>query len=62
MAAFIFMHIENYGIKSSTMRWAGQVARIGNMSNADILVDKRERKRPLSKPSHRELSLKCIFI
>jgi hypothetical protein len=40
--------------RKSRMRWAGQVARIGEKRNAyRILVGKPERKRPLGRPSHR---------
>jgi hypothetical protein len=36
------------------MRWAGQVARIGNMRNVcNILVGKPERKRPLDRTRRR---------
>jgi hypothetical protein len=38
-------------IKSRRMRWAGHVARIGEMRNAyRILVGKPEGKRPLGRP------------
>jgi hypothetical protein len=38
-------------MKSSRMRWAGQVARVGEKRNADrILVGKPEGKRPLGRP------------
>jgi hypothetical protein len=41
-------------IKSRRMRWAGQVARVGKKKNAyNILVGKREGKRPLGQPRHR---------
>jgi hypothetical protein len=38
-------------IKSRRMRWAGYVARMGEMRNAyRILVEKPEGKRPLGRP------------
>jgi hypothetical protein len=41
-------------IKSRRMRWAGQVACMGEMRHAyDILVAKPERKRPLGRPRSR---------
>jgi hypothetical protein len=41
-------------IKSRRMKWAGHVARIGEMRNAHrILVGKPEGKRPLGKPRSR---------
>jgi len=36
------------------MRWAGHVAHMGEMTNANnILVEKPEGKRPLGRPRHR---------
>jgi hypothetical protein len=41
-------------IKSRRMRWAGHVARMGEVKNAyRILVGKPEGKRPLGRPRHR---------
>jgi len=41
-------------IKSRRMRWAGHVARMGVMANANsILVGKSEEKRPLGRSRHR---------
>jgi hypothetical protein len=41
-------------IKSKRMRWAGHVARMGEMRNAyRILVGKPEGKRPLERPRRR---------
>jgi hypothetical protein len=41
-------------IKSSTMRWAGHVARMGENRNVyRLLVGKPERKRPLGRPRSR---------
>jgi hypothetical protein len=41
-------------IKSRRMRWAGNVARRGEMRNAyRIFVGKSEGKRPLGRPRHR---------
>jgi hypothetical protein len=41
-------------IKSRRMRWAGHVARMGELINAyRIMVGKPEGKRPLGKPKHR---------
>jgi hypothetical protein len=40
--------------KSKRMRWAGHVSRMGEMTNAyNILVGKREGKRPLGRHRHR---------
>jgi hypothetical protein len=40
-------------VKSRRMRWAGHVARMGEMRNAyRILVGKLEGKRPLGRPRH----------
>jgi hypothetical protein len=40
-----------YNVKSRRMRWAGHVARMGEMRNAHrILVGKPEGKRPLGRP------------
>jgi hypothetical protein len=42
------------GIKSRRMRWAGQVAHIGERSHVyRVLVGKREGKRPHGSPRHR---------
>jgi hypothetical protein len=42
--------------KSSRMRWAGHVARMGAKRNAyRLLVEKAEGKTPLGKPRHRWL-------
>jgi hypothetical protein len=41
-------------IKSRRMKWAGHVARMGDMRNAyKILVGKPEGKRPLGRPRRR---------
>jgi hypothetical protein len=41
-------------IKSRRMRWAGHVARMGEMMNVyRLLIGKPEGKRPLGKPRHR---------
>jgi hypothetical protein len=41
-------------IKSRRMRWAGHVARMGDMGNTyRILVEKPEEKRPLGRPRRR---------
>ena len=41
-------------IKSRRIRWAGRVARIGEMGGAyRVLVGKPEGKRPLGRPRHR---------
>jgi hypothetical protein len=41
-------------IKSRRMRWSGNVARMGEKSNAyRILLEKPEGKRPLRRPKHR---------
>jgi hypothetical protein len=41
-------------IKSRRMRWTGNVARMGQMRNTyNILIGKRERKRPLGRPRRR---------
>jgi hypothetical protein len=41
-------------IKSSRMRWAGHVVRMGEMRSAySVLVGKPERKRPLGRPNHK---------
>jgi hypothetical protein len=43
-------------IKARRMRWAGHVARMGEMRNAyRLLVGKPERRRPLGRPRHRWL-------
>jgi hypothetical protein len=39
-------------IKSRRMRWTGHVARMGGM-RCNLLVGKRERKRPLGRPRRR---------
>jgi hypothetical protein len=39
-------------IKLRKMRWAGQVACIGAMTNVYILVGKCERKRLFGRPKH----------
>jgi hypothetical protein len=40
-------------IKSRRMRWAGHVARMGEMNAYRILVGKQEGKRPLGRPRRR---------
>jgi hypothetical protein len=41
-------------IKSRRVRWAGHVARMGEMRSAySVLVEKHEGKRPLGKPRPR---------
>jgi hypothetical protein len=41
-------------IKSTRMRWAGHVVRMGEKRNAcRVLVGKPERRRPLERPRHR---------
>ena len=41
-------------IKSRRMRWAGNIARVGESRGAyRVLVEKPEGKRPLEKPRHR---------
>jgi hypothetical protein len=58
-------------IKLKRMTWAGRVARMGAMTNAyEILVGKREGKRPLGRPNRRrqvnikvhlkETGLECV--
>jgi hypothetical protein len=40
-------------IKARRMRWVGQVARMGVVRNAYILVGRPEGRRPLGRPRHR---------
>jgi hypothetical protein len=43
-------------VKSSRMRWAGHIARMGETRNTyRILVKKPERKGPLGRPRHRRV-------
>jgi hypothetical protein len=47
-------HPTKYSGKSRRMRWAGNVARVGERSGAcRVLVGKAEGKRPPGKPRHR---------
>jgi hypothetical protein len=49
-------------MKSRRMRRAGHVAQMGEKRNAyRILVGKPERKRPLGRPRHRWVGIKCIL-
>jgi hypothetical protein len=48
-----FESLTEVNIKSRRMRWAGNVARMGEMRNTySILVGKPEGKRPLGRPRH----------
>jgi hypothetical protein len=49
-------------MKSRRLRQAGHVACMGNNRNAyRVLMNKLERKRPLRRPAHRRILLKCIL-
>jgi hypothetical protein len=47
------VHFEISGDKSRRMRWAGNVARTGEMNAYNILVGKAERMGPLRRRSRR---------